>query len=857
MSLARIIYEIFYDQAVAYSIGYKDASGKHRYTTEKEVPELADVQEHLDKIKVMGAYTLQAGNMVSWLCFDIDSKIGIDEARKLALRLENFFREHNLPFALEFSGSKGYHAYSFFKDKESGAAVKEIGDKIHAILGFAKTGDLHVEVFPKQGETSDTNPFGNLLRLPLGKHPGTEKDAFFVNTTEWEDGPPIDPEKIFSEKTTLEALKLAVAASGHDLKKEVIGIMTPHWKSGQRHQVAMCLSGALATGGWSKDEVIKVITEIHDIVGDGDLKDQLKAVDTTYKKFHNGDAVLGIGGLAKIMPTGDLNELMEVIGKGAASSAMLELDNIRLSKGAIFLKVRSAARNVIQHLVEDGRIVRDENDLHWLNHATHNLLTFNTEDWKRYLHNTYGINLSEPFGKQVLESLRHTAYDRAKEVLVKKRSYWDGTYDYMNMGGSEIYILEGDPGVRRTVYNGEIDILFKNTEDNFHLPNLQLSSDPTLSPWPYLIDDVNFEDTEDGMTAIQQAQIVKGFFICTFFAEIMPIKPILTFMAESGMGKTTTARRLLKIQEGPGAEVLSPNDDKPDSFRASIAHHRYLVLDNLDEFNGKWLPDMLNRVATGLAIELRELHTTNSIRKFIPSCFMSMTTTKMPFSNETVYSRMLPVRLGSILHRKTEDLIQSDLVNNFNGMWKGLLNDLDEVVHQLRTIKTVDAPNEVRLADFAVFCGRIQGASFLDGKALVDGIGNLTNRQKYELEKNSTFIEILQHWLRTIPGDKTDWLSVSEIYERCQKIALMAKIDWRWTSVQALAMHIKMLEPQLIKNFGMSKRIVRENGRNVPQYKFLVSKIDLATGRIVGEGDAGDDSESIYEVEGEIEDEGL
>lgn len=830
MSLERTIYDIFYDNAVAYAEAELDASGGVSYKTKKEVPDLADVIDHLDGVRTLGAYTLQGGDMVRWAAFDVDSKLGLDEAKKLASKLALWLASKNIPFHVEFSGSKGYHIYLFFIDKESGKLVKKMMDRVRDIVGAPKSGDVHVEVFPKQGETTKTNPFGNLLRLPLGIHYGTKNKCFFVNTTEWETGAPLDPEKVFDEKTTLAALTEAVESEGDQaVEKEIISLMIPYWSPGQRHNVALAFSGALAICGWVKEEVVKIVTEIHDTGGSGSLADQLKAVDSTYVKYHAGESVLGLNGLAVFMTTADLNKLAALAGRGAASNALLEIDNIRLGKGAVFLKIRSAAGNVIQHLMEDGRIVRDENDTHWIGNADHDLFTFDTPTWIRFLHNHYGLNQAESFGKQVMEAIRHLAYDRARLVNVKKRSHWDGTYEYMNLGGKEIYILEGDPAIRRVVYNGEIDnILFKNAEDSFHLENLYNLSVPALSPWPYLTDDVNFADGDGGLSAVQQAQLLKAFFMCTFFAEIMPVRPLLTIVADPGLGKTTTARRLLKIQEGWSAEVTSPSDDKPDALRAILTHHRYLVLDNLEKTDMASLPDMLNRVATGLQIELRQLHTTNNLIKFKTNCWVTMTATKLPFADETVYSRILPIFLGPMVSRKLEEVMQADLINNFEGIWKGLLDDIDVTIASLKANTVVTPPNDIRLADFAVFCERIKDAPYLNGKELMNGLGSLVNQQKETLEKSSAFVEALAALLRTLPAGKTEYWSMNELYARTKKFADMLKLEWRWSSVQALAMHVKVLEPQLVKNFGMEIRKNRENGREVNQYRFTVDKLVVA-----------------------------
>lgn len=827
MMLSRILYEVFYQDSNAHAIGYVDARDRVAYRPVEKLPELKELEEHLKGDVTLGAYALHPGtNTVSWAAFDVDSKAGgLGEARKLAEKISLFLASKGIPHGVEFSGSKGYHILIFFTQKENAADVKLCMEQIRDQLALPKSGDPHVEVYPKQGELTAKNALGSLLRLPLGAHPKTLVKTFFVNITEWEDGDPLDAEEIFSQKISLKELQAASQVDA-DTTEQIVALLSPYWSTGQRHDIALYLSGYLAVSDVTEDNAVDILTQIHDKVPEGDLDDHIKALNSTYKKHYDGDPVAGMSGLSKILPTNILNDLHTLVGKKVSSVVMLTIDRIRLGKLAPFLKVRTSAAAVISHLQEKGKLARDETDIYWLNEETHALTAFETLDWTRYVHNFFGVNARESFGNQVLESIKHLAYDRAKEVKVRKRSWFDteNYTEYINLGGPEIYILNGDPAKLEVVYNGDADVLFKNSEDNFHLSNLLLTPDAAISPWPYLTDDVNFAEGQEGTTTAQQQQMLKAFFISTFFAELLPTRPILTILGTSGYGKTTTARRLLNILEGPNSEVIPVNPDKPDSFRASVIAHRYLVLDNIEEAgNARWLPDMLNVLATGANIELRKLHTTNQMQQFETNCFLSMTATTMPFAKETVYTRMLPMQMGPVMSRRNEGAIKAELRANFNGIWKGIFINLDETISELKKVTSVVVPSESRLADFTVFCNRIKDASYLDGAVLMAGLGNLVNRQKQTLEDSSPFIGALAAFMQTVPSGDTGFMPLSEVYSRVKKIADLAHMEWPWSTVQALSKHIEMLEQQLIQNFGMSVRKIKDNGRDIKQYKFIRS----------------------------------
>lgn len=821
MSLSRTLYEIFYEGCTHYGVGFVKANGDKSFRPEVGIPTLDQIDEHRSGDKTLASYTVLPGNKVRWAAWDIDAS-DLVMARDLVKKLSDFLSQYGIPHGIEFSGNRGYHVLVFFEGLESAEEVKEVCDKIRDILGLKKNGDPHVEVFPKQGKLTKSNPLGNMLRLPLGAHPSTKIITTFVDTVEWENGAALDAEKIFSQKIKLDDLQRAVSDS--DPFDRLVEVLSPYWASGQRHDISLWLSGALAQVGWTEERVKDLITEIHGLQPEGALDDQLKTVESTFKKHANGGKVMGLTGLSDILPTTVLNEVMTLAGANVSSPVLQSLDVIRLEKGAAFLKVRKAVGISIVHLREKGRLVRENENIYWLEHRTHQLTSFNTLAWERLMHNQLGVNLSESFGRQMAESLRHISYDSAVEVDVHERSHWtqpseeDGKL-YMNLGGAEIYVLPGDESKRETVYNGEIDIFFDNTNDTLCLPNLDVVDVDPISPWSFLVDDVNFKDDGD-VTAIQQREMLKAAICSFFFKEILPVRPIVTILANSGSGKTTTARRILWLLEGYTEDVLGQTPDKPDALRSSLAAHKLVVLDNLEKSEARWLPDVLNRVATGSQIELRELHTTNRVKKVKFNVSLILTATEMPFSEETVFTRLLPIELVPLTASRPENQIRSELINNFNAFWKGMLVDLNKVVAELNKNKEMDIPAETRLADFYVFCQRMKGVDFIDGDALMAGMDNLVNRQKEVLKQSSPFIDVLETLLRTYVDEMKKFQTISELYARGQRSAAMNKQEWRWSAAAGLAKHVEMLQPQLIRYYGMSVQDMVEGGRKIRKYKF-------------------------------------
>lgn len=821
MVLARKLYDIFYEGATHYSIAKINSSGNLAYYTVEGLPTLDIIDQHLRGEVVLGAYTVLPGNFVRWMAFDVDSKADPEKAKDIARKLCDFL--NGVSYVIEWSGNKGYHILIFFANPVPAVEAKNVGEAIREALQLPKSGDPHVEVFPKQERLTESNPLGNLLRLPLGQHPVTHNWTTFVDPfNAWEHGPERDSVKLLDLRVDIKQLQSLLRES--DPFSKIVNLLLPYWTDGQRHDMALHTAGYLASLGWTEDAVEQLVNTLGETVGDGDIRNQLECVEDTFKRIYEGKTVNGFAGLSEKLHSNVLQQLTTLASTQTFSATLQVIDRIRLGKGAPFQKVRTAAKAIISHFKENGKLVQDNSRIYWLDNETKELYCVGNNEWEKLLHSKFGLNPKDTFGTQVTTSVRLFAAEEASYVQVHQRAYWDIRRRRLliNLGGPEVYVLTGKRSERSVVMNGEDGILFFNTEDRMCLPNLMEVDTLPISALEFLTKDMSFAEASDAVNATpeQQAQLFKAFVLSTFFAQALPTRPILTILAPAGAGKTTAARRVLRLLEGPEEDVLGVVPDKPDALRSSLAAHKILALDNLEKTKAHWLTDVLNRVSTGSHIEVRTLYKTNDMEKVVPNCFVIITATNMPFSEETVFTRMLPIELAPLKKPLPENKMQSDLINNYEALWKGMLDELDEIVAELVAHTEVETPNESRLADFTVFCARIQDAKCLNGKDLMGGLTSMISRQKRVLQESSTFVQTLEIWMRLRPDDADDWNSVGDLQSKLSRIASTNRIEWRWQTSQGLSRHVSALKVMLEKNYGLTVRTFREGGRDIEKYRF-------------------------------------
>lgn len=808
----------------------RQTNGTVSYYPVEGQPTEADIEQHLRGTVVLGSYTLMRDSKVTYISWDVDS-LDLVKARTLAEAISEVLTD--IPHGIEFSGNKGYHIWIFLTEPVAANKAKAFGLKVREQVGAPSSGDPHVEVFPKQDQLTTSSPMGNLLKLPLGLHPKTHNRSFFVDRKNgWESGPEVDPLGIMRNKVDFDVLEERL--TGGTPVQKITNLLGGYWVQGERHNLALALSGFLATLGWSKDDVHELIDNLVEVHG-GEPENLLECVETTYRRLTEGKTVQGFGALNETLPVSVMRSLCSLAGENIADPTIQLIDRIRVDKSPTFLKYRAAGETMYNHMADTGKFVKTANSLYWLDLGTHCLINMESPEWLSVIRKKFGINSKESFGVQTIEEVRLKAFSNATVSPVYKRFHWDGNTLHINFGGPEVYKLTGEKGKRSIVYNGSDNFLFltnnNGLNDELGARNI-LESDP-LNPWEFLTGDLSFEKNEHNAgTNEQQRQLLQAWILQLFFGSILNTRPIALFLGPRGSGKTTTARRILRFFEGFHEDVLGVVEDKQDSLRASLEEHLILALDNLEQTKAKWLDAFLNRLATGTQIEIRQLYKSNERYVIRPDVFVMLTGIELPTSEESLYSRILPLQLSPLRIPKSEFLIQSRLKDNLAGIWSGMFNYLDSAIQQLQINGTVIQPHSSRLADFTMFVNRIKNCSALNGESVMQGLDNLIVRQNVAMSAASPALQALDTWLvqcgkqriLTNPDmDCGEWRTTSDLFRILHTVARAERIDgFRWSSPAGFGRHWNILSEGGLENYVYQTRTIHNprTGREEKQFRF-------------------------------------
>ena len=289
------------------------------------------LQQHLEGKVTVGAYQLDAESMVKTLIFDLDlGKLEDPEATARTIVEEcvskpepkkpRFYWKAVLLEASRYP-DPSYHIWVFFQPVPVPAQMARwLGLKV---LEHANINPKLVEVFPKQDTLTQARPFGNFVKLPLGKHQEHGKWSRFLDLETFE---PLPPEVIFeawgcsfSEADLTKIGKLAekqhgvqtriscdVSTDFKDLKsneeKRIARFLTKYWKEGHRNELCMAFLGWAIKRGISFDSAFRIVDEVVKATDDEEQSQRLEQVKYHYQNRRSmGTSLLGISGLKEIV----------------------------------------------------------------------------------------------------------------------------------------------------------------------------------------------------------------------------------------------------------------------------------------------------------------------------------------------------------------------------------------------------------------------------------------------------------------------------------------------------------------------------------------------------------------------------
>ncbi len=328
MSQVNLLNRIFVNRTDCYCIQLKQGYTKVAEPLTDEI-----LLQHLSGEVTVGSYQLDSCNYVKWLCFDFDPEKLPDpkEAAKqvLTVLLKKEKEEDGTErprvwsncIVLEASRfpDPSYHIWVLFLSPVKAKMARWLGLRI---LEMANLNPKQMEVFPKQDELTPEKPYGNFVKLPLGRHQVEGKWSRILDVETFE---PLPSEELenkhglsFSEKDmekleTMETkrnVQVMFEAPPQTVKKlsdkdeeKTIQFLTHYWQPGYRNDLTLSFCGMCIKQGISCESVKRVIEEVCKRTGTSslDTSEFLGKVDYQFTHRMNVGNLKGTSGIREVV----------------------------------------------------------------------------------------------------------------------------------------------------------------------------------------------------------------------------------------------------------------------------------------------------------------------------------------------------------------------------------------------------------------------------------------------------------------------------------------------------------------------------------------------------------------------------
>lgn len=290
---------------------------------------------HLSGYITIGSYQLDKDSLVKWACFDLDPekltdpKATAQQILNVLLEIEQkrvtdgvIERPRINPDCIVLEASRypdpSYHIWILFQDLIKAKVARWLGLRIIELAGLSPK---QIEVFPKQDEVTPERPFGNFVKLPLGKHQVEGKWSRILDLESFE---PLSSEELenkhglsFSEKD-LEKLESRETKKNVQVKFEaptafkklsdkeeerIACFLTRYWQPGYRNDLTLSFCGMCIKQGVSLESVRRIIGEVCERTSTSafDTSEFLQKVDYQFTHRTHIGSLKGSSGIREVV----------------------------------------------------------------------------------------------------------------------------------------------------------------------------------------------------------------------------------------------------------------------------------------------------------------------------------------------------------------------------------------------------------------------------------------------------------------------------------------------------------------------------------------------------------------------------
>lgn len=310
-------------------------------------------------------------------------------------------------------------------------------------------------------------------------------------------------------------------------------------------------------------------------------------------------------------------------------------------------------------------------------------------------------------------------------------------------------------------------------------------------------------ETVGHLRKCDQVRAFMVWMLMVAFPDIFPTKPILMLEGAAGSGKSTLLQMAQMALHGKLLPVGIEENGIRD-FWVSMLRSPITFLDDVNA-DYKWLPDEINRYATGGIRVERKLYKNSEEVVIAPQSFIAVATMDpRSFRRGDTVDRSIVLRMERREYGLSADAIRNQIINNRASIYGEWLYYLNRVVAALR----LEPPRWTtqRLGDFEVFAYAAARAVGWNARFVPQLMAALSRERSVFAAEVDVVLEVLDDWMN-YPGNESKWISARDLYKELNALAYSSGKPFVKTP-QALAQRLRA--PHVAAQFYVADSVDRD-----------------------------------------------
>ena len=458
-------------------------------------------------------------------------------------------------------------------------------------------------------------------------------------------------------------------------------LLARHWPAeGSRSDAVMALAGALARGGWDKEQAHTFVKDVYRLLSSTvtPTSDIARFVNHSYELLEQGAEFTGLTRLKELIDPKVVN----------AVAKWLQISEPKASKGAQKMKRLFDLVESFEFFCNDKGepYVIFDDDGHT------ECQRVDSSYFRGFLSDTYYNSHQDSLPPETIKSVLEILATRARkkdprEVFV--RFGWKDDKVYLDLCDRAWRVVEIDDQGYRVLDKSPVPF----RRDNLMQPLPEPKPGGSIAE---LFECVNAQSAGDRIGYVS--------WLLSPFHQHGDL-PILSVVGVHGSGKSQTVETLKRLTDDSGV-VLSAKPKNEDDLAIAMKNSAVAAFDNLSGLP-EWLSDALCRVSSGAGFRKRELYENDQEVAFCERRSIIVNGIDDIATRADLADRAIHVQLEALKKRELE----RDLESRFQERWASILGALLDVVsHGLKCLGETKADPNIRMADFARWVMACEGA---------------------------------------------------------------------------------------------------------------------------------------------------